>query len=58
MNVLKELMNVKITATILWVATPADVVDLAIDFIVMAPPAKVSHIVKWSRIGRLDILQC
>ena len=45
MNVLKELMNAKNTATILWVATPANVLDQAIDFIAMAPLVKVSCIV-------------
>lgn len=43
MNVLKELMNVKSIAIILWVATPADVLDQAIVFIVMASLVKVSH---------------
>ena len=43
MNVLKELMNVKNTATIQLEAIPATALDLVIDFTLMTPHVKVSH---------------
>ena len=43
MNVLKKQMTAKSIAIILWVATPADVLDQAIVFIVMASLVKVRH---------------
>ena len=44
MNVLKELIDVMSIVTTLMEATPADVWDLAIDFIVMATLVKVSDL--------------
>ena len=41
MNVMKKPMNVKNTATIQSVVTTATVLDLVIDFTVMAPLVKV-----------------
>ena len=44
MNVMKELMNVKNTAITQLVVTTATVLDLTINFTVMAPLVKVSVI--------------
>ena len=44
MNVPKELIDVKRTVTTPLEATPADVLDLAIDFTVTATLVKVSYL--------------